>query len=71
MGRKAGSLPGYAFSDSVKKSGIVWDEATLDRFIENPEAVVPGSAMKPYTGISSPEDRAAIIAYLKQSGAAN
>ena len=65
VGRKAGSLPDYAFSDSLKKSGVVWDEASLDRFIENPEAVAPGNAMKPYTGVSSPEDRAAIIAYLK------
>ena len=71
VGRKAGSLPDYAFSDSLKKSGVVWDEASLDRFIENPEAVAPGNAMKPYTGVSSPEDRAAIIAYLKsQSGGA-
>jgi len=69
IGRKAGSLADYPFSDAMKKSGVLWDEATLDRFIENPEAVVAGNAMKPYTGVSSPEDRATIIAFLKtQSG---
>ncbi len=65
VGRKAGSLPGYAYSEGMKKSGMVWDEATLDRFIEKPEAVVPATNMKPYAGMSAAEDRAAIIAYLK------
>jgi cytochrome c len=65
IGRKAGSLPGYAYSDAMKKSSVVWDEASLDRFIENPQAVVPGNNMKPYAGMPSAEDRAAIVAYLK------
>ena len=37
IGRKAGSLPGYSFSSPLAQSGIVWDEANLDRFIENPD----------------------------------
>jgi cytochrome c len=65
VGRKAGSLPGYAYSDAMKNSGVTWDEATLDRFIENPAAVVSGNNMKPFAGTTSKEDRAAIIAYLK------
>ena len=36
IGRKAGSLPGYAFSASMKQSEIVWDEANLDQFIAEP-----------------------------------
>ena len=65
IGRKAGSLPGYAYSDAMKKGSVVWDEATLDRFIENPDSVVAGNNMKPYAGMTSAEDRAAIVAYLK------
>jgi cytochrome c len=68
VGREAGSLPDYAFSPALVGSGIVWDEANLDRFIENPDALVRGNNMKPYTGITSAEDRAAIIAYLAGQG---
>lgn len=65
IGRKAGSLPDYAYSESMKKAELTWDEGTLDRFIENPDAVVPGNNMKPYTGMTSAEDRKTIIAFLK------
>ena len=64
IGRQAGSLPGYAYSAAMTGSGIVWDAANLDRFIENPEAVVPGNNMKPYTGIAAPEERAKLIEFL-------
>src|SRR5690242_2894436 len=43
IGRKAGSLPEYAFSSAMKEAGFVWDEEKLDRFIANPEEVVPGN----------------------------
>lgn len=69
IGRKAGSLQGYPYSDAIKKSGAVWDEATLDRFIEHPDAVVPGNNMKPFAGLPSAEERAAIIAYLTAGAA--
>jgi cytochrome c len=65
VGRKAGSLPDYGYSSAMKGAGLVWDSATLDRFIANPEQVVPGHNMKPYGGIASPEDRAKIIAFLE------
>lgn len=65
VGRKAGSVAGYAYSESMKNAGFAWDEAKLDAFIENADAVVPGNNMKPYTGISSPEDRKKIVAFLK------
>ena len=68
IGRKAGSLPGYSFSSPLAQSGIVWDEANLDRFIENPDSVAPGNNMKPYTGITNPDERAKIVAYLKGQG---
>jgi cytochrome c len=68
IGRKAGSLPGYGYSEAMKKSAVVWDEANLDRFIESPDAVVAGNNMKPYTGMTAVDDRAAIVAYLKAQG---
>jgi cytochrome c len=68
IGRKAGSLPSYNnYSESMKKADIVWDKNNLDRFIANPDAVVPGNNMKPYGGIASAEERAKIIAYLESA----
>jgi cytochrome c len=64
FGRKAGTLPGFAYSDALKSSGIVWDPASLDRWIANPRAVVPGSKMT-YIGMSDAKDRTDLVAYLK------
>lgn len=70
VGRKAGTLPGYAYSPSMQNSGVTWDEATLDKFIANPEQVVGGNKMKPFTSISDETQRKDIIAFLKSiSGA--
>jgi cytochrome c len=66
IGRKAGSLPDYGFSSAMKEADFVWDEEKLDRFIANPDEVVPGNNMKPYGGLSSSEDRKKIIAFLAQ-----
>ena len=66
VGRKAGSLPDYAFSSAMKEAGFVWDAEKLDRFIANPDEVVPGNRMKPYGGLSSSEERKKIIAFLAQ-----
>jgi cytochrome c len=65
VGRKAGSLPNYGYSSAMKGAELVWDRPALDRFIANPDQVVPGHNMKPYGGIASPEDRAKIIAFLE------
>ena len=67
VGRKAGSLPDYGFSSAMKEADLVWDEQKLDRFIANPDEVVPGNNMKPYGGLSSSDDRKKIIAFLAQS----
>src|SRR5262249_57988707 len=68
VGRKAGSLPNYAYSSAMKGADLVWDKATLDRFIANPEQVVSGHKMKPYGGVASAQDRAKIIDFLETSG---
>ena len=65
VGRKAGAVEGFPYSDALKNSGIVWDEATLDEWIADPDAVVTGHGMKPYTGIADESVRSAIIEFLK------
>jgi cytochrome c len=66
VGAKSGSQPGYAnYSQAMKTAGITWDEQTLDRFITNPETVVPNNNMKPFKGVPDPAVRKAIIAHLK------
>jgi cytochrome c len=64
IGRKAGALPDYNYSGAMASSSVVWDEASLNRFIEDPDAVVPGNKMKPFAGIADAELRSAIVGYL-------
>jgi cytochrome c len=66
VGRKAGTEKGYGYTQSMQDSGVTWTEATLDKWIANPDAVIPGNGMSPpYSGISDPEIRKRIIAFLK------
>jgi cytochrome c len=66
-GRKAGSVADYDYSPAVKASAVVWSDATLDRWLANPESVIPGQKMGYSVGEAA--DRADLIAYLKsQSG---
>ena len=62
FGRKAGSED-FAYSDANKNSGLVWDEATLDKYLTSPKTVVPGTKMT-YAGLKNDEQRANVIAYL-------
>ena len=69
FGAKAGAAKGYTlYSEGLRSSGITWDEATLDKFIANPDAVIPNNNMNPYTGMTDAAVRAKIIAYLKSQG---
>jgi cytochrome c len=69
FGRKAGTATDYAYSDSLKGSNITWNAATLDKWIANPQAVIPGNDMSPpYPGIDDPAIRKKIIAFLKTLG---
>lgn len=70
FGRRAGTVPGFAYSDAMRRSGIVWTDATLDRFLENPPRAVPGTAMG-YAGVHEGQERADLIAYLKQANASS
>jgi len=67
VGRKAGAASGFAYSQSMKSAGVTWDEATLDKFIANPDGVVPSNNMKPFTGIADAATRKQIIEFLKSN----
>ncbi|HYX02641.1 MAG TPA: cytochrome c family protein [Reyranella sp.] len=66
FGRKAGTAPGYEFSDAMKKSGIAWDETTLAEYTRDPKAKVPDTKMV-YGGMKQPAQLADLLAYLKQA----
>ena len=68
IGRKAGSLANYEYSSAMRAANFVWDEETLERFIANPDEVVPGNGMRPYGGLASARSRAKLVGFLK-SGA--
>ncbi len=63
VGRPAGQIAGFHYSAANKSSGLTWDEATLERYLANPRAVVPKTSMS-YAGLKEPEKRANLIAYL-------
>jgi cytochrome c len=68
FGRRAGSVPGFDYSPAMRRSKVVWSEATLDRFLKNPQKLIPGNAM-PFAGVPDPKERADLIAWLKQASA--
>jgi cytochrome c len=61
--RKAGEIADFRYSPAMKRSGIVWTPETLEKFISDPQAMVPGNRM-PYAGMAGASDRADLIAYL-------
>ncbi|MDZ4255451.1 MAG: c-type cytochrome [Sulfuritalea sp.] len=64
IGRRAGSIPGFAYSPTMRQSKIIWSAANLDRFLKAPLAMVPGTAMG-YDGIKDERERRDLIAYLR------
>ncbi len=63
VGRKAGSVEGYVYSTANKASGDIWAGEMLFTYLENPRKVMPGTKMS-FVGLSNPQDRADVIAYL-------
>src|SRR6478609_1417181 len=63
IGRKAGSVEGYNYTDANKKSGITWDEATFTEYIKDPKAKIPGTKMA-FAGIKDEQKIKDLIAYL-------
>lgn len=66
IGRAAGSVPGFDYSPAMRRSGLRWTEAELDRFLAAPLKRVPGSTMT-YDGVDGAVDRADLIAYLRRA----
>jgi cytochrome c len=64
IGRHAGSVPGFHYSEAMKNSTVVWDEKSLDAFVMAPQKALPGTIM-PFPGIPGEEERKDLIAYLE------
>jgi cytochrome c len=64
--RKAGEIADFRYSPAIKRSGIAWTPEMLDKFITDPQALVPGNRM-PYAGMANANDRADLIAYLSKA----
>lgn len=64
VGRKAGTVAGFAYSDAMRKSGHTWTLATLDYYLSDTERAVPGRSMD-FTGIADANARADLVAYLR------
>lgn len=64
VGRKAGTYPGFAYSDANKDSGIVWTPEELEKYLANPQKVVPHTKMI-FPGLPSEQQRKNVIAYLE------
>jgi cytochrome c len=64
--RKAGEIADFRYSPAMKRSEISWTPETLDKFISDPQSLVPANRM-PYAGMASAADRADLIAYLQNA----
>lgn len=64
FGRRAGTVPGYSYSDAVRRSNVVWNEQTLERWLAGPEQFIRGQKMG--YRVEAAEDRADLIAFLKR-----
>ena len=65
VGSSAAQVDGFFYSAALSESGIVWDAASLDQWLERPSALVPGTTMV-FAGINDPQQRANLIAYLQK-----
>ena len=63
IGRKAGSLDDYRYSAAMKRSDVTWDATTLDKYITDPQAFIPGNRMA-FAGIADQAERDDLIAFL-------
>jgi cytochrome c2 len=66
FGRTAGTAPGFKYTDAMAKSGVVWTPQTLDTFLKQPGAMIPGNGMA-FPGVANDVDRASLVAYLQSS----
>ena len=67
IGRKAGTIDGFNYSEANKTSGITWDEATFREYIKSPKTKIPNTKMV-FVGLSDDKDAEDLLAFLKQYG---
>jgi cytochrome c len=65
IGRKAGSVEGFSYSDAMKNSGITWDEESLAKYLKDPKGFIAGNKMA-FAGVKKDDDLKNLIAYLKE-----
>jgi cytochrome c len=63
-GRKAASVAGFAYSEPMKKANLTWTDDSLEKYLADPKAVVPGGKMA-FAGLKNPADLKAVVDYLK------
>ncbi|CAJ1926916.1 unnamed protein product [Sphenostylis stenocarpa] len=68
FGRQSGTTPGYSYSSANKSMAVIWEEKTLYDYLLNPKKYIPGTKMV-FPGLKKPQERADLIAYLKESTA--
>ncbi|RUS14674.1 cytochrome c-like domain-containing protein [Endogone sp. FLAS-F59071] len=68
IGRKSGQVPGFSYTAANQNKGCTWNEETLFEYLENPKKYIPGTKMA-FAGLKKPQERADVIAYLKQATA--
>lgn len=66
IGRKAGTVTGYSYSEANKSKGVSWNADTLFEYLENPKKYIPGTKMV-FAGVKKANERADIIAYLTEA----
>ena len=67
IGRRAGSVAGFAYSPAMRRAGFVWNEKSLDRFLRSPLTAVPGTSMG-YDGVKDDDERRDLILFLREAG---
>ena len=68
IGRKSGTIEGFAYSHANKNAAVTWDDATFLKYIEDPRAFMPGNKMA-FAGLKDEQDRKDVLAYIKKAGA--
>lgn len=66
IGREAGTVEGFKYSDAMKNAGVTWDEESLDQYLADPKGFIPGNKMV-FVGLKKEDQRADVIAYLKEA----
>lgn len=66
IGRKAGAVEGFKYSEAMTGSGITWDVTTLTAYLKDPKGYVPGNKMA-FTGLKKDEDVVDVIAYIQEA----